>query len=239
MLGIFKHLLKSKVGNILEIGNKQIIIDFPLKGEWQFLRPPGHHPFAFDFVMSNNKRKKYSKHNKLSFFLGYVPADAYYCWGKPVYSPVDGRVLQVGTNCKDHFKTNIWKTISLWYNATYKFKPKEVNGRLDITPNTGNYIMVQTREGYIVFLAHLKNNSIQVTEGEFIKAGDLVGNIGNSGNSTIPHLHINLFDQMENPLKANVLPFVFSQYEELTANGKWKKSVLNIPKVKSYIRISS
>ena len=216
----------------------QIVIDFPLKGEWQFLRPPGHHPFAFDFVMCENKRKKYSKQNKLNFFLGHIPADSYYCWDKPIYSPVAGKVLQIGSGCKDHLKTSIWKTILLWFNATYRFKPKEINGRLDITPNTGNYVMIQTKEGYIAFLAHLKNNSIRVKEGELLKVGDLVGNIGNSGNSTIPHLHINLFDQMNNPLKANVLPFVFSQYEELATDGKWEKHTFKVPRVKSFIRLS-
>ncbi len=216
----------------------KIRIDFPLKGEWQLLRPPGHHPFAFDFVMTDEKRKKYSKRNKISFFLGYIPADRYYCWKKPVYSPIDGTVIQIGTGCKDHQKTNIWKTISLWYNATYKFKPKEVNGKLDIRPNTGNYVMVKAKEGYIVFLAHLKNSSIKVKEGQLLRAGELIGNIGNSGNSTIPHLHINIFDQMEDPLQAKVLPFVFNKYEELTKDGKWEKYILHVPKVKSFIKIS-
>ena len=91
-------------------------------------------------------------------------SDRYYCWEKPVYSPIDGTVIQIGMGCKDHQKTNIWKTISLWYNATYKFKPKEVNGKLDIRPNTGNYVMVKAKEGYIVFLAHLKNSSIKRSE---------------------------------------------------------------------------
>lgn len=215
----------------------KIRIDFPLKGEWQFLRPPGHHPFAFDFIMLDEKRKKYSRKNRINFFLGSIPADSYYCWGKPVYSPIDGTVIQVGTECKDHQKTNIWKSISLWYNATFRFKPEKINDRLDIRPNTGNYVMVKAKEGHIVFLAHLRNCSIKVKEGQLLKAGELIANVGNSGNSTIPHLHINLFDQMEDPLRAKVLPFVFNKYEELTIDGKWKKYVFHVPKVKSHIRL--
>jgi len=215
----------------------QIEIDFPLKGEWQLLCPPGHHPFAFDFVKSDANRKNYSNFSKAKLFISQIPANKYYCWEYPIYSPIDGTVLQVGHGWKDHEKTNIWKTITMWYNATYKFKPKEINGRLDIRPNVGNYVMIQAEKGYVVLLAHLRNASIKVVEGQQIKSGDLIGNIGNSGNSTMPHLHVNIFDQMNNPLSAKVLPFVFSEYMELNENKKWEKHSLDVPKVKSFIKI--
>mgnify|MGYP001275037418 FL=1 len=51
----------------------------------------------------------------------------------------------------------------------------------------------------------------------------------------MPHLHINIFDQIENPLKSKVLPFVFSEYEELQSNGIWKKSTFSVPKLKAHI----
>ena len=72
-------------------------------------------------------------------------------------------------------------------------------------------------------IRHLKNGSIKVEEGDSIKAGDFLGNVGNSGNSTAPHLYINLFDQMDNPLKAKGLPFIFEKYEELATDGQWEK----------------
>mgnify|MGYP006140203787 FL=1 len=77
------------------------------------------------------------------------------------------------------------------------------------------------------------NNSINVSLGQSLHVGDIVGKVGNSGNSTMPHLHINIFDQIENPLKSKVLPFVFSEYEELQSNGIWKKSTFSVPKLKS------
>ena len=88
----------------------------------------------------------------------------------------------------------------------------------------------------IVFLAHLKNDSLKVNEGQLLKSGELIGNVGNSGNSTAPHLHINIFDQMENPLEAKVLPFVFNEYEELGDDKKWEKHTLNVPKIKSLVK---
>ncbi len=216
---------------------ENISIEFPLKGEWKFLRPPGHHPFAFDFVKMDERRKKYSKKSKIGFFISNIPSDQYYCWDQPIYSPIDGVVLQAGFEWEDHQATNIWKTISLWFNATYRSKLEEIDGKLDLRPNVGNYVMIESSEGYIVFLAHLKCGSTKVENGQVVKTGDFIGKVGNSGNSTAPHLHINIFDQMNDPYTAKVLPFVFKEYQVLGSDEKWEKHKLNVPKIKSFVRL--
>ncbi len=216
--------------------NNEIVLDFPLKGEWEALSPPGHHPYALDFVKMDKQKKKYYKKNITSYYLNNVPSDNYYSWNQPIYSPINGKVYQIGKDVTDHKNTNIWKTIILWLNATFKFKPKEINGKLDIRPNVGNYVMIKSEKGYIVFLAHLKNNSILIKENKWVKTGELIGNIGNSGNSTAPHLHINIFDQMEDPLNAKVLPFVFNKYE-IFYKDNWDECYLSFPKTKSKIRM--
>lgn len=201
----------------------------PLEGEWKFLRPLGHHPYAYDFVQLDEKRKATHTSAGLRFTVDSIPASNFFCWSKPVYAPVDGRVIRVGNGWNDHESTNIWKTIQFWYNATYKFCPKIENGRLDIRPNAGNHVMIETPEGYIVFLAHLRNQTIVVSENTLVKRGELIGNIGNSGNSTMPHLHINIFDQMNDPYSAKLLPFVFNKYELLRNDGNWVEQKLSLP----------
>ncbi len=216
--------------------NKNISIHPPLDGEWRILRPPGHHPHAYDFVQIDGKGKSAQGKNGLRMFLGRIPKESYYCWSKPVFSPIDGRILRVGNGWGDHEYINIWNTIKLWYNATFRFRPKEKAGRLDIRPNVGNYVMIQAKEGHIVFLAHLKNQSIRVLEGSEVSRGEILGMVGNSGNSTMPHLHINLFDQMENPFNAKVLPFVFSGYESKDRNGQWMVKKWALPGVGELVR---
>ena len=208
----------------------------PLKGEWKFLRPPGHHPFAFDFVQVGSEQKSSHSSSNLLFFVGRIASDKFFCWNQPIFSPIAGEIVRVGNGWKDHEYTNIWKTIALWYNATYKFKPKEENGRLDIRPNAGNYIMIQAKEGYVVFLAHLRNQSILVEEGDHVNQGQEIARLGSSGNSTMPHLHINLFDQMYDPHSAKLLPFVFRDYESLGLDGRWLKNKLSIPQVGTVVR---
>lgn len=215
-----------------------IVIQAPLQGEWTFLRPPGHHPDAFDFVQMDDKGRLPHDSVQYQFYVGNIPSSSYYCWNKPVFAPIAGKVIRVGNGWPDHESTNIWKTIQLWFNATFKFRPKEVNGRLDIRPNAGNHVMIQADEGFIVFLAHLKNKSLLVKEGEQVDQGQAIGMVGNSGNSTMPHLHINLFDQMDDPYKAKVLPFVLSRYEESDSDGHWLVRESSLPRLKATIRFS-
>jgi len=217
---------------------EHISIQPPLIGDWKFLRPPGHHPFAFDFIQTDPKRNSSHKLNRLKFFIGNISSKEFYCWDKQVFSPIDGEIFRIGNGWLDNEYTNIWKTIQLWYNATYKFRPKLINGRLDIRPNAGNYVMIKSSHGYIVFLAHLRNKSIVVTEGQKVKRGQPIGSVGNSGNSTEPHLHINIFDQMNDPYTAKVLPFIFNDYETLINKDQWLPNTLSIPKVGSFVRFN-
>ena len=214
----------------------KITIGPPLDGEWKFLRPPGHHPFAFDFVQTDLSHKKTHRKSSLRFILSHIEAADYFCWEKPVYAPISGEVIRVGQDWPDHSKTNLWCTIKIWYNATYRFRPKMNNGILDIRPNAGNHIMIKSEKGYIVFLAHLRNGSIQVVEGQRVKQGDRLGVVGNSGNSTAPHLHLNLFDQMDDPFKAQVLPFVFTDYLQLSQNTRWENCSQSVPAVGACIK---
>lgn len=213
-----------------------ITIDSPLEGKWKFLCPPGHDPNAFDFVQTSANRDKTHTKKMFHFLFGGIQSSDYYCWEKPILSPVNGKVIRSSDGWKDHEVTNLCRTISIWYNATYKFRPKEINGRLDIRSNAGNHVMIETSEGNIVFLAHLKNGSVLVKEGQRVKVGEKIGAVGNSGNSTAPHLHINVFDQMEDPYTAKVLPFVFKQYETLNKNNEWEMNNSSVPVVGSSVK---
>ena len=62
------------------------------------------------------------------------------------------------------------------------------------------------------FYAHLQPGKMRVKLGDKVKAGAPIGKLGNSGNSTAPHLHFGLLDR-PNLLTANSLPFVIDSYE--------------------------
>lgn len=57
----------------------------------------------------------------------------------------------------------------------------------------GNHVTVAC-QGATVLLAHLRPGSARVAVGDDVDAGDPVGRVGNSGNTTEPHLHIHAVD---------------------------------------------
>jgi len=71
----------------------------------------------------------------------------------------------------------------------------------------GNHVLVGCDQFNVNF-AHLKQGSIVVHEGQTVKTGDLLGQIGNSGNSTGPHLHMAAYrtDRDDNIIP---LPMIF------------------------------
>lgn len=95
----------------------------------------------------------------------------------------------------------------------------------DILPNTeeflsmeGNHVYIQIDEtGTFLLLNHLKKGSVLVKVGEYVKEGDIIGKVGNSGTTSEPHLHIH--HQRQNPTKtihplfAEGLPLYFKNID--------------------------
>lgn len=57
----------------------------------------------------------------------------------------------------------------------------------------GNGVLMEHADGYQTFYCHLKQNSILVKPGDTVKAGDPIGQVGQSGFSEFPHLHFTVF----------------------------------------------
>jgi murein DD-endopeptidase MepM/ murein hydrolase activator NlpD len=93
----------------------------------------------------------------------------FYAYNEPVYAPADG-----------------------WVTEIVNDKESDLLGEMDLDNPGGNYITIDIGGEKYVHLAHLKKGSITVEGGQFVEAGTLVGSVGNSGNSTHPHLHMHI-----------------------------------------------
>ncbi|MDQ0506148.1 M23 family metallopeptidase [Xanthobacter agilis] len=80
----------------------------------------------------------------------------------------------------------------------------------------GNYVVQRIAPGVYAFYAHFKQGSVSAKVGEQIRAGDVIGKVGSSGNSTAPHLHFSLLDRPD-VITGNALPFV---YPAFTVTGR-------------------
>ena len=87
----------------------------------------------------------------------------------------------------------------------------------------GNIILLDIGDDHFVTYAHLIPGSLTVAVGEQVKKGDVLGRLGNSGNSDGPHLHFHvsqIFDtQNASGLNGSALPVVFESFELLNSEG--------------------
>jgi len=77
-----------------------------------------------------------------------------------------------------------------------------LNGPEDFT---GNHVVLKIAPGQYAVYFHLKRGSVRVRAGQRLRRGRQIGAIGNSGNSTAPHLHFGIQDRPSG--LSNSLPF--------------------------------
>ncbi len=99
---------------------------------------------------------------------GYSRED-YFCYDKSVIAPAEGVVVQVVNHVED--------------NAI---------GDVNTAENWGNTVVIKHNDYLYSKLSHLRKGSVEVTEGQSVKFGTVVGKCGNSGRSAYPHLHFQL-----------------------------------------------
>ena len=71
----------------------------------------------------------------------------------------------------------------------------------------GNHVILDIGNGRYAFYAHLRPGSLRVKVGDRVKRGAVIGKVGNTGNSTEPHLHFHIADA-NSPLGAEGVPYV-------------------------------
>ena len=225
--------------------SKPVVVGFPLRGEWSVPNTPGTRipshgtnrfgtRYAYDFLQVDWERwgNPCYDASPLHYLLFGIQIHRCYCYGKEIYAPCDGTVVGV----EDHWEER--KKATLFSDFVRAGKNSKLDPALQDTREvTGNYIILKYREGVYAALCHLKPQSIRVTLGQTVKKGDILGNLGHSGNSMFPHLHFQLMDSpyME---EANGLPCAFEQYEQFK-NGTWEKVYNGIPESRDRVRFIS
>ena len=222
---------------------ESIIVEFPLRGEWLSPNTPGTKipshgtdqlgtRYAYDFIQVDWERTGYPSYRVsfLKYLILGVPLNEYYCWGREIYAPCDGIVVQAEDGYKERTRTNLFSDMFNAYKNVHYFDPKKD----DIQLVAGNYIIMECDNNVYVAIVHLQTGSIKVSVGQSVKKGEVIGRVGHSGNSFAPHLHFQLMDSSD-IATANGLPCAFEQYE-VFQNGEWQIVVNGIPTNKDRIR---
>jgi hypothetical protein len=80
----------------------------------------------------------------------------------------------------------------------------------------GNSVILDLGNHQYGLYAHLQPGSIKVRKGDHVKDGQVLGLVGNTGNSLVPHLHFHVMDS-PSPLGSNGLPYEIRRF---TVTGK-------------------
>lgn len=75
----------------------------------------------------------------------------------------------------------------------------------------GNHVILELGGGLYAFYAHLKTGSVRVRQGERVRRGQELGRVGNTGNTSAPHLHLHVMTA-PSALAADGLPYVFDRF---------------------------
>ena len=211
------------------------VVDFPLRGEWRALhtpadRVPSHgtdffaQRYAFDFVRMDATGTWYypGEHRDLLRHLTTgIAASRFHCWDQPVHAAAAGRVVAAADGWPDRERVQ-----RLWELARATFVPPRLSKQGDYRPLAGNHVIVEGTEA-VAFYAHLRAGSVRVRAGDQVAAGDSLGTVGNSGNSTMPHLHFHLMDGPD-PLAARGVGCAFRGYERWT-DDRWEPVARGVP----------
>jgi murein DD-endopeptidase len=77
----------------------------------------------------------------------------------------------------------------------------------------GNHVIMEIGNGLYAFYAHMVQGSVRVKVGDKVRRGEVLGLLGNSGNSSEPHFHFQICNA-NSELGSEGLPYAFASYEQ-------------------------
>ena len=119
----------------------------------------------------------------LSYQYPATRNDQFYVWGKEVYLPFDGVVATANGSHPDNAPD---------ITAAVEIEDEEDGSTVDLEELPSNGVEVSPGGPFLLRLLHFRQNSVPagVEVGGFYAAGTLVGQVGNSGTTYVPHLHL-------------------------------------------------
>lgn len=136
-------------------------------------------------------------------------------FGAPVFAPRSGTVVIAHDGELDHEA----RRSQLMLISYLVGQPKRLRGGAGVI--AGNHVVIAVgSNGPFVLLAHLRSESLRVRVGDSVAVGQEIGQCGNSGNSTQPHVHVQVTDTVDwSRARGMPLAFVGAQGVELPSGA--------------------
>lgn len=203
-------------------GPEPFVLTLPFTGRWLVQNSPASRipshgttlfgsSHAIDFVPVGADGR--SAPRRFGSLFGTEPADAFVGFGRAILAPLSGEVVRVHDGEDDHVARR-----SVAAQLGYAFTQAS-RVRAGASAIAGNHVVVR-RGAALVLLAHLRAGSVKPGLGDRVEAGEMIGECGNSGNSTEPHLHVQVSDSIERDGRGIPLAFVHDGQPWVPRNGE-------------------
>ncbi|GAA1149662.1 M23 family metallopeptidase [Nesterenkonia lutea] len=147
--------------------------------------------------------------------------EEYLSFDAPVHAMAPGVVTRTWSGSRDHRARNTWQ--GLLYMMSIEGVFRSVAGQRALL---GNHVIVRHDDGTAAVYAHLRRGSLSVQAGQRVGVGGQLGEVGNTGNTSEPHLHVHLMDRAD-PHTAAGLKMT---WENITRSGEIEPSLQEIAK---------
>ncbi|MGR2752458.1 M23 family metallopeptidase [Agromyces arachidis] len=193
-------------------GPAAIELALPFRGRWMARNSParrvpshGTHlmgtTYAIDFIPLDADGSPAPR--TWRSLIATEPPEDFPGFGRPVLAPADGTVVLAHDGEADHEARRSQPAL-LGYALTQASRV-----RAGAAAIAGNHVVLSLGpRGPYVLVAHLRRGSVRVRPGDAVRVGDAVGGCGNSGNSTQPHVHVQVTDSLDWALTRG-LPMTF------------------------------
>ena len=210
-----------------------VVLALPFTQSWLAVNTParrvpshgahfGGQTYALDFVAVDERRRSSDVRDWRSV-LTAEPVDRFLGFGRPILAPANGRVVAVHDGEPD-LTARRSPIVALPYLLTQGSRI-----RRGFEAVVGNHIIVELDDpGTYVLLAHLRQGSVAVARGDWVTTGQPIGECGNSGNSTQPHLHLQVMDRVD-LVHSRGLPVAFRDYVAWSTSGEPRTVAVGIP----------
>src|SRR5262245_1510144 len=194
-----------------------VLLDLPFRGRWLARNSParrvpshGTHAFgvtyAIDFVAVDDRGRSAPRTWRTLFSV--ESPDLFRGFGEPILSPAVGTVVVAHDGEPDHVARRSQLAL-----VPYALGQAQ-RVRAGSAAVAGNHVVIALGvEGPSALLAHLRRGSLCVRPGDVVRSGDQIGDCGNSGNSTQPHVHVQVTDSTRWPT-AMGLPLAFRRPDD-------------------------
>jgi len=195
-----------------------VLLDLPFTGLWltrnsPAARVPSHGSnlfgttYAIDFIAADPHRRT-AQRSDWRTLLSTEPVDRFLGFGRPILSPADGVVAAVHDGEPDHAARRSQLAL-----VPYALG-QAARARRGVASVAGNHVIIALGgAGPYAALVHLQVGSIIVQPGQAVATGQPLGSCGNSGNSTQPHVHVQVMDSLD-VVTSHGVPVAFRRFRE-------------------------